>query len=373
MTSDASVFLFGTLCDPELLEIVAGEAVQVERATLRGYKAFWVQGGSYPKLVETEGGEADGRLAIMSHSAKARLDFYEFGFGYDLRAIEVQTSYGPVQSEGYFSTLAEASGEAWSLVHWQNEFGELSREAAVEYMRLAKRFEPSDAAKLFPQVRSRAASRLRAMRANGVTATGKLMADAVQVKETSQPYTDFFAVREDVLQFPKFDGELSTTVKRASFLGGDAVTVLPYDPVTQNVLVVRQFRHGAFVRGDPYPWCIEPPAGRIDVGENAEEAAFRELREETGLSAKSMCKIASYYPTPGAFSEHITSFVAVCNLADVDGHVGGVAGEAEDILSEVIPLEKLLAMVQDGSANTGPLVMSALWLQQNRETLSKYR
>ena len=158
-------------------------------------------------------------------------------------------------------------------------------------------------------------------------------------------------------------------VSRETLVGGDAVTVLPFDPVTGNVLVIRQFRHGPFVRGDANPWCLEPVAGRIDPGESATEAAYRELEEEAGLSAIKMIEVSRYYPTPGAFSEHLTNFVALCDLSNADGFLGGEANEHEDIRSDVIPLARLEDLIANGVANTGPLIMSGQWLAANHLTL----
>ncbi|MCG6885230.1 MAG: NUDIX hydrolase [Silicimonas sp.] len=184
---------------------------------------------------------------------------------------------------------------------------------------------------------------------------------------TRQPYTDYFAVREDWLTFPKFGGGESPVVKRATFLGGDAVTVLPYDPRQGTVLFVRQFRHGAFARGDRNPWTLEPAAGRIDPGESPEAAARRELQEEVGLTVGDLHLAARYYPTPGAVSEYLFSYVASADLAGKDGTIGGVDGEAEDIMSHVIPLDEALGMIETGAINTGPLILSLNWLALNRE------
>jgi nudix-type nucleoside diphosphatase (YffH/AdpP family) len=152
-------------------------------------------------------------------------------------------------------------------------------------------------------------------------------------------------------------------------MGGDAVTVLPYDPRTDNVLIVRQFRHGVFVRGDANPWTLEPPAGRIDPGESPEETAMRELREETGVTEAKLHKVADYYPSPSAFSEYITSFVALTDLAGLDGLTAGLDTEHEDILSHVIGFGRLMELIESGAANSGPLVISAFWLASRRDTL----
>ena len=70
------------------------------------------------------------------------------------------------------------------------------------------------------------------------------------------------------------------------------------------VLLVRQFRLPAGKR------LWELPAGRIDPGETPLRAAKRELREETGYSAKKWTKLAAYWPSPGYVAEKMTLFLA---------------------------------------------------------------
>ena len=45
-------------------------------------------------------------------------------------------------------------------------------------------------------------------------------------------------------------------------------------------------------------FCVEFPAGLIDEGESPEQAAVRELREETGYSGK-VCKFIPYHSNAG--------------------------------------------------------------------------
>ena len=83
---------------------------------------------------------------------------------------------------------------------------------------------------------------------------------------------------------------------------GSAV-IMPVD-AKNRVLLVRQYRLPA----DRYLW--ELPAGKVDEGENALQAAKRELIEETGLRAKKWKKLASFNPSPGFVDEKMTIFLA---------------------------------------------------------------
>lgn len=83
---------------------------------------------------------------------------------------------------------------------------------------------------------------------------------------------------------------------------GSAV-VMPVDSDSR-VLLVRQYRLPA----SQFLW--EVPAGKVDEGENALQAAKRELTEETGLRAKKWRKLVTFFPSPGYVEEKMTIFLA---------------------------------------------------------------
>jgi ADP-ribose pyrophosphatase len=72
----------------------------------------------------------------------------------------------------------------------------------------------------------------------------------------------------------------------------------------KRILLVRQYR----VPVRNYLW--ELPAGRLDEGETALQAAKRELIEETGCRAKHWTKLVTFYPSPGYVAEKMTIFLA---------------------------------------------------------------
>ena len=180
------------------------------------------------------------------------------------------------------------------------------------------------------------------------------------------PYAKFFAVEEYDVAWRRFDGAMSAAVTRAAFISGDAVTVLPYDPARDLVLVVEQFRAGPLARGDAQCWQIEAVAGRVDPDETPEAAARREAVEEAGLELRDLIEIARYYPSPGAVGEYLYSYVALVDLPDGVTGVFGVAEEAEDIRTHLLPFERLMELVASGEIENAPLILTALWLQRER-------
>lgn len=92
--------------------------------------------------------------------------------------------------------------------------------------------------------------------------------------------------------------------------------------------------------------CLELPAGLVGDdegcdGEEAAQAAIRELEEETGYRAKNMIDLGDYYSSPGMVSESFTLFRAE-GLTRM--HEGG-GTEGENILVHHVPLGDIGAYV----------------------------
>jgi ADP-ribose pyrophosphatase len=110
--------------------------------------------------------------------------------------------------------------------------------------------------------------------------------------------TKIFTVTEDHAKDP--DGfEIRRAIVRHP---GSAVMMAVDD--RDGVLLVRQYRLPA----QDFLW--ELPAGRLDSGEQARDAAIRELKEETGYEASEWTELASFFPSPGFLQEKMTIFLA---------------------------------------------------------------
>ena len=211
----------------------------------------------------------------------------------------------------------------------------------------------------------RASSRARTVSAPAVLRHAAGPGDVVVARERL-PYARFFAVEEYDVAWQRFDGGMSEAVTRAVFVSGDAVTVLAYDPVRDRVLLIEQFRAGPLARGDGQAWQLEAIAGRVDPGETPEAAARREAVEEAGLVLDQLIAVAEYYPSPGAVSEYLYSYVALVDRPDGVAGVFGVADETEDIRGHLISFDRLMALVASGEVQNAPLILTALWLQREK-------
>ncbi|MEM0936534.1 MAG: NUDIX domain-containing protein [Pseudomonadota bacterium] len=365
-----TIFVFGTLRDPELRRIVFGLDVRAETATLPNFEVRTVPGGNWPVLCPAADAEVEGLLFAVPEAALARADYYEGLFDYVRQRMTVKRGTATRTAEVWAPAhMPETAAEPWSLAAWQQHHAELAHVAASEVMALYGERPAVETARRAPMIWSRAQARLNGRQGGPTTlrrATGP--ADIEIVKQRT-PYAHFFAVEEYDLRHATFSGGMSAEIKRAVFISSDAVTVLPYDPVRDRVLLIEQFRPGPLARGDRQVWSLEAVAGRIDPGETPEAAARREAREEARLEIGELIALASYYPSPGAKSEYLYCYLAMADLPDGAAGLGGLADEHEDIRAHVIPFARLLELYASGELDNGPLLLSVLELKERRDGL----
>lgn len=176
---------------------------------------------------------------------------------------------------------------------------------------------------------------------------------------------DFFKVEEAYLQFEKFNREMSSTVRRFSLERGDSVSVLALNHHTDKLILISQFRYPTYKNG--HGWPIEAIAGIIDSGETPEEAARREVQEETGLIISSLEHITTFYPSPGGSSERIFLYYSeVSGESTMNNQPGGLVKEGEDILSFEISLEEALGKIKSGEIMDGKTIIGIYWLENRR-------
>ncbi len=373
--STAPLFLFGTLCHAPLMAAVAGPGAAAQSPALAtGWRAVRAEGGLHPAagLLADPAGSVQGLLCEPSKAARAGIMAWAGALGLRARPVAAQTAAGETVAAAALlpETQGQAEAKDWALPDWAESHGALAVAAVPELMALAEAMPPAALARRLPTLALRVASRLRAQAQPAPASLRRQPApDDLVIAALARPYADFFAVEEADLRFRRFDGRLSPQVRRAGFVMADAVTVLPYDPRRDRVLVVEQFRFGPLVRGDANPWSLEPIAGRIDTAETPEQTVRRETQEEAGLKLGALHPVGRYYPSPGAVSEYIWSYVGMADLDDDAGGIGGLASETEDIRSHVIGFDRLMALLASGEAENGPLILSALWLAANRDRL----
>ena len=189
--------------------------------------------------------------------------------------------------------------------------------------------------------------------------------DDVVVEQRERCFQGFYRLDRVHLKHRLFAGHMGPTISRELFVRPDAVCVLPYDPHTDSVVLVEQFRVGALDKS-PKPWLLEIVAGLIDTDEEPAEVARREAREEADLELHELLPVMTYYPSPGGSDERVYLYIGRCSTAGVGG-VFGVAEEGEDIRVHVWPLAGALKAVQDGRIDNAASIIALQWLVLNKE------
>ena len=150
-------------------------------------------------------------------------------------------------------------------------------------------------------------------------------------------------LREDTVELA--DGR---TALREVVEHDDVVGIVPLDG-EGNVILVRQFRLPA------KEVLLEIPAGGVDMGESAEEAAQRELQEETGYRAAQLDRLAGFFVSPGYCTEFIHVFLAT----DLSESVIA-ADDDENIALERMPLAQAVQLIQRGQIKDGKSIVGLL-------------
>lgn len=154
-----------------------------------------------------------------------------------------------------------------------------------------------------------------------------------------------FPLREISLDYRRKNGQWQAQ-RREVYDCGDAVVILPYDASRRTVLLVRQFRLPAYLRGHAEP-IIEACAGMLD-GDDPEARVRAEVEEELGYRLGRVWRLFTAYATPGASTERLTYFLGEYSGGDRISSGGGLAEEGEETEILEMPLDDAYAMIASG-------------------------
>ena len=104
---------------------------------------------------------------------------------------------------------------------------------------------------------------------------------------------------------------------------------------------------------------FEVPAGKIDPGEAPEEAALRELKEETGYTASDIKLLTSFYPSVG-YSEEVLYLYLCTGL--IEGETDFDENEAIDM--EEVLVDDLFSMAMEGKINDAKTVIAIMMVKE---------
>ena len=116
----------------------------------------------------------------------------------------------------------------------------------------------------------------------------------------------------------------------------DSVCILPV--YRNKIVAIHQYRHSI------EKWAWEFPAGVIDIGESPEDAACRELKEETGYVASSLVSLGRYYVSQGTSSAMCSVYFARC-----DFRTDPELDATEQIKTKLFSYEEFAKMIKDNN------------------------
>ncbi len=182
-------------------------------------------------------------------------------------------------------------------------------------------------------------------------------------------YPGFFRMEKYRLKHTLFNGGWSPEISREVFVRGSCVAVLLYDPQTDQVILIEQFRAGAIYHPDR-AWLVEIVAGAIEEGETAVEVAYRESLEEAGCEIQELIVINEFYTTPGCSAERITLFCGKVDSTQIGG-IHGLDHEDEDILVRAVDFKDAYVMLENNEIESAIPIVALQWLALNKDKLQK--
>ncbi|EGQ7947216.1 ADP-ribose diphosphatase [Vibrio parahaemolyticus] len=188
----------------------------------------------------------------------------------------------------------------------------------------------------------------------------------VEIISKESVFEGFFKMVKYRFKHKLFAGGWSDVVEREMFERGHAAAMLPYDPKTDQVVIIEQIRIGALEH--EHPWQLEIVAGMIDRDESAEEVIRREAEEEAGITVGRVASVTSYYPSSGGCAEKLDVFVGEVDASKAHG-IHGLDYEDEDIRVHVLSREQAYQWVKDGIFENGASIIALQWLQLNHQEL----
>jgi ADP-ribose pyrophosphatase len=140
--------------------------------------------------------------------------------------------------------------------------------------------------------------------------------------------------------------------------GIDAVAIAPillHPSKPPSVLIILQYRPPV------QAICVEFPAGLIDEGETPEQAAIREMKEETGYSGKIVDITPTVVSDPGMTTANMQFAVMEVELKEGDQEPEQQLEAGEHIERVVVPLSELYDRLVAYSHEGGKIVDARLF------------
>ncbi len=180
------------------------------------------------------------------------------------------------------------------------------------------------------------------------------IADRVRIDDVTLLSDNWGQLKKTTFAYRRNDGSWQTQ-SRETYDRGDGCTILLYNLARRTVVLTRQFRFPAFVKGHD-DLMIETPAGLLDQA-TPEDGIRKETEEETGFRIAKPRKVFEAFMSPGSVTERLYFFMAEYAHEDRVNDGGGLAHEGEEIEILEPTIEEALALVTAGQIVDGKTIM----------------
>jgi len=176
-------------------------------------------------------------------------------------------------------------------------------------------------------------------------------------------YKGFFEMKEVNYVHQKHNGSWSKEVRREIFGGAHVSSLLPFDPINKEIILIQQFRAGILSKHKE-SFLYEIVAGIIENKEQPEQTAMRECFEETGCKVNNVIHVQDYFPAPGSSESFYHLY-----LGEVDSFKGsrirGLEEENEDILVSSFKVNEVKKMLNKKIIKNGLTLIALQWFFLN--------
>lgn len=155
-----------------------------------------------------------------------------------------------------------------------------------------------------------------------------------------------FSIRTDTAVSPRTGNEHDFHIIESA----DWINVIPLT-TDRHVVMIKQYRHGS------REVTLEIPGGLVDPGDTPEEAAARELMEETGYQAEEYVQIGVVNPNPALFNNRCYTFIA----QNVRKGFDPAPDQSEDIEVLLVPLSDIPELIRKGEIDHAMVITAFYW------------
>ena len=194
--------------------------------------------------------------------------------------------------------------------------------------------------------------------------------EKVELQKTELLAAGHLGLERLTLRTETFAGGWSEVMEREVLLSGRAVVILLFDPRARQLILIEQFRLGAYLNQLPSSWVLECAAGKVDEGETSEEAARREAKEETGCIVGRIERVGAFLSSPGISDELVTIYIGETDSSKAGG-IHGEEEEQEDIRTLRLGVDEALAAADQGVVVNVMTQVALLWFARHGEELAQ--